>query len=163
MPAEEANGRAVTIERYAPRDIDELMAIEVRSFSAPWSRESYEELWPLESVDIWVARLGGGLVGYMLLQHIGEEMELHTLATSPEMRRRGVARKLLGHMIDEAKRLGVLRIFLQVRPSNAPARALYASLGFLPVGLRRKYYKDDDEDALVLKLEIEAYERGRKA
>jgi len=155
-PAEEASGCAVTIERYAPKDIDELMAIEVRSFSAPWSRESYEELWPLESVDIWVARDGGKLAGYMLLQHIGEEMELHTLATAPEMRRRGVARRLLTHMMDEARRMGVLRIFLQVRPSNAPARALYASLGFLPVGLRRKYYKDDDEDALVLKLEIGA-------
>lgn len=152
--ADRALGEELRIERYAPSDIDELMAIELRSFTAPWSRESYEELAPLESIDIWVARAGDALAGYMLLQHVGEEMELHTLATRPELRRAGVARGLLTHMVAEARRLGSTRIFLQVRPSNAPARALYDSLGFRPIGLRRKYYKDNDEDALVLKLEV---------
>ena len=152
--ADRARGEELSIDRYAPSDIDELMAIELRSFTAPWSRESYEELAPLESIDIWVARANGLLAGYMLLQHVGEEMELHTLATKPELRRSGVARALLTHMIAEARRLGSTRIFLQVRPSNAPARALYDAFGFRPIGLRRRYYKDNDEDAFVLKLEV---------
>lgn len=161
--AEMATQRQLKVERYSPSDIDELMAIELRSFTAPWSKDSYEELAPLESIDIWVARAGAEMVGYMLLQHIGDEMELHTLAAKPEMRRRGVARTLLTHMIGEAKRLGIARIFLQVRPSNAPARSLYDAFGFRPVGLRRRYYKDNDEDALVLKLEIGAQDGGLKA
>ena len=154
--AERADAKRLGIERYAPSDIEELMAIEVRSFTAPWSRSSYEDLAPLESIDIWVARSGSEMAGYMLLQHIGDEMELHTLAAKPEMRRCGVARALLNHMLAEADRLGVLRIYLQVRPSNAPARSLYDSFGFKPIGLRRNYYKDDNEDALVLKLELKA-------
>lgn len=143
---------AVEIERYGPLDLDAIMEIEVASFTAPWSRSSYEELAPLDSVDIWVARAGGRLVGYMLFQHVGSEMELHTLAVAPDMRRRGIAKRLLETMSSEAARLDVKDIFLQVRPTNGAARALYGAMGFKEVGLRRAYYKDDGEDALVLKL-----------
>lgn len=143
------------IERYVPADLDALMEIENEAFSAPWTRQSYEDLAPLESVDIWVAREGEALVGYMLLQHIGEEMELHTLAVKADRRRCGIARDLLLHMIAEAGRLGITRIYLQVRPSNAPARALYTSLGFRVIGLRHQYYQDNAENALVMRLELE--------
>lgn len=149
-----ADGPALCIEPYGPGDLDALMEIENRAFTAPWSRQSYEELWPLESVDIWVARRGKELVGYMLLQHIGEEMELHTLGVRPELLRQGIARGLMEHMISEARRLGIRRIFLQVRPSNAPARSLYDAFGFKAVGVRHGYYRDDNEDALVLRLEL---------
>lgn len=148
---------SLRIEPYAQADLDGLMEIENLSFTAPWSRQSYEELWPLESVDIWVARHGTELVGYMLFQHIGEEMELHTLGVRPERRRQGIARRLIEHMIAEARRLGVRRIFLQVRPSNEAARALYGVFGFKVIGLRHGYYRDNNEDALVLRLELASH------
>ncbi len=146
---------AVRIDPFDPSDLDELMEIENRSFTLPWSRESYEELWPLDSIRIWVARSGDELVGYYLLQSVGEESELHTFAVKPEFRRRGIGRMLLDHMIEQAKGRGTTRVFLQVRPSNTPARTLYGSLGFSAVGVRRRYYRDNDEDALVLRLELQ--------
>lgn len=142
------------IERFLPSDLDALMEIENISFGAPWSRESYEELSQLESVEIWTAKRGEELVGYMLFQHVGEEMELHTIAVKPGLRRQGLGRILMEHMIAEARRAGVVRIFLQVRSSNGQAKALYETFGFRTVGIRRHYYRDDDEDALVMKWEV---------
>lgn len=128
------------------------MEIENASFTLPWARQSYEDLWPLPGISIWVGRLKHELVGYMLLQHVAEDLELHTFAVKPDCRRKGVGRRLLDHMLHEAQRLNVKRIFLQVRPSNTPARTLYESLGFTVVGRRPRYYRDNDEDAFVMRL-----------
>lgn len=143
------------IVRYTPADLDALMEIENASFTAPWSRESYEELAPLESISIWVAKTGEKLAGYMLLQHVAGEMELHTIAVAEDLRRRGIGMRLMEHMLEESRRLGVNRIFLQVRPSNAAARRLYEKFGFRAVGIRRAYYRDNFEDALVMRLEMD--------
>ncbi|MFH0800499.1 MAG: ribosomal protein S18-alanine N-acetyltransferase [Pseudomonadota bacterium] len=139
---------------YDPADLDEMMEIENLSFTAPWSRNSYEELSPLDTIHIWIAKLKKRVVGYMLFQNLGEDIELHTLAVAPALRRKGIARKLMDHMIAEGRRFGIKRIFLQVRPSNASARPFYEDLGFKPIGLRRAYYRDDGEDAMVMKLEL---------
>lgn len=144
----------IVIERFAPADIDEIMEIENVSFTSPWSRESYEELIPLETISFWVAKTAGKVAGYMLLQRMISEMELHTFAVSPDLRRRGIATKLLEHMRDEAKKAGVKFIFLQVRPTNKEARALYEKFGFKSIGMRRRYYRDNGEDAIVMKMEI---------
>ncbi len=144
----------IDILRFEPGDMDELMEIENRSFSLPWSRSSYEELWPLDSIEIWIAKAGSEMLGYYLIQSVGDEAELHTFAVKPEHRRRGIGRMLLDHMMGKAREKGARNIYLQVRPSNAPARALYDKLGFKPVGLRKRYYRDNDEDALVMRLEL---------
>jgi len=134
--------------------MDELMEIENRSFTLPWSRSSYEELWPLDSIEVWIAKIGSEMVGYYLVQKVGDEAELHTFAVKPEHRRCGIGQMLLDHMMGRARKKGTLFIYLQVRPSNAPARALYDKLGFKPVGVRKRYYRDNDEDALVLRLKL---------
>lgn len=144
----------VRIEPFDLSDMDELMEIENRSFTLPWSRESYEELWPLDTINIWVARNGSELIGYYLIQFVGDEMELHTFAVKPEHRRRGIGITLLRHMLDQAKGRGIRRIYLQVRPSNDSARSLYNKLGFVAVGMRRGYYRDNGEDAIVMRLEM---------
>ncbi len=143
---------ALRIEPFDPTDLDELMEIENSSFSLPWSRQSYEELWPVNGISIWVARVDHEMAGYMLLQTVGEEMELHTFAVRPDLRRRRIGRRLLDFMVGQARQAGVKRIFLQVRPTNSPARALYEKLGFATVGIRRRYYRDNDEDAFVMRL-----------
>lgn len=142
------------IEPFDPTDLDALMEIENSSFTLPWSRQSYEELWPVAGIAIWVARLDHEMAGYMLLQTVGEEMELHTFAVRPDLRRRRIGRRLLEFMIEEAQGEGVKRIFLQVRPTNSPARALYEKMGFAAVGIRRRYYRDNDEDAFVMRLDL---------
>jgi len=142
----------LSIERYLPTDLDELMAIEQKSFEMPWSRTSYEELAPMEGISIWVARLGGRLVGYMLLQHVVDALELHTFAVTPKLRNQGIGTRLMEHLLQEAKRLHVQSVFLQVRPTNNAARRIYQKLGFQVVGTRCAYYSNDGEDALVLRL-----------
>ena len=145
----------IDIQPFEPGDMDELMEIENDSFTLPWSRASYEELWPLDSIRIWVARKAGEMVGYYLVQTVGEEAELHTFAVKREYRKAGIGRALMDHMLDRARESGVRNIYLQVRPTNDAARGLYSELGFQDVGRRRRYYKDNDEDALVMRLVVE--------
>jgi ribosomal-protein-alanine N-acetyltransferase len=140
----------IVIERMQTADLDALMEIEVRSFSLPWSRQSYEELWPLESIEIWVGKVDGEIAGYYLVQTMADEQELHTFAVKPEYRKQGIGRKLLKHMTEGAFERGIGKIYLQVRPSNAEARSLYDGLGFKFIGKRRAYYRDNNEDALVM-------------
>ena len=147
-------GPTLSIEPYHHSDLDDMMEIENQSFPAPWTRSSYEQLAVHDDVDIWIARLGRELVGYMLMQHSGEDMELHTFAVKPEHRRCGIGSKLLEHMDGEARRKGVLRIDLKVRPSNHEARALYEKFGFKVIGTWHAYYHEDKEDALVMRMEL---------
>lgn len=150
----EAKKSSVRIERFVPSDLDAIMEIENSVFTLPWSRESYEELAPLDTISIRVAKMGERVVGYMLFQNACEEVELHTIAVANEMQRRGIANDLMKYMLSEAARQGVRRVFLHVRPSNDVARALYAKFGFVAIAKRSKYYRDDGEDALVMRLDV---------
>lgn len=146
--------QSLSIEPFRHSDLDEMMEIENQSFPAPWTRNSYEQLAVQDDVDIWVARLGRELVGYMLFQRSGEDMELHTFAVKPKHRRQGIGAKLLEHMCGEARRKGVFRIHLKVRPSNSEAMGLYKKFGFKIIGIWHAYYHDNNEDALVMRMEI---------
>lgn len=137
-------------------DLDEMMEIEVRVFTAPWTRQSYEDLAPLESIRIWVAKIAGSVAGYMLYQFWGDELELHSIAVKPEVMRRGIGSRLMGHMLAQASMLGITRIFLLVRPSNTAARALYDRFGFRTIGVRHRYYRDNNENAIVMCREVGA-------
>jgi len=139
---------------FEEADLDEIMEIENVSFAAPWSRQCYLDLAPLDTISFFVVKDEGKVLGYMLYQSSGEEMELHTIAVSPGHRREGIAKKMIEHMISDGKGRGILRFFLQVRPSNDSARALYKKYGFTTIGIRKNYYRDNFEDALVMKLEL---------
>lgn len=142
----------IKIEKYDPVDLDAIMEIENASFNLPWTRRAYEEASALDAISIWVAKVDAELVGYMLLQYVADELELHTFAVKPTFRKKGVGRKLMEHMLAEGKKIAVQNLFLQVRPSNVAARALYKSLGFVDLAVRRAYYEDDKEDAIIMKL-----------
>lgn len=155
MTATEAlEGARLRIEPFKPEDLDAIMDIENVSFSAPWSRKSYEELWPQKSIDVWVGWLDGELASYYLVQTMGKDQELHTFAVRPEFRRRGIGRAMMEHMLGISRKMGVKNIYLQVRPSNHEARELYKSLDFVGIGIRRNYYHDNFEDALVMYLDL---------
>jgi ribosomal-protein-alanine N-acetyltransferase len=144
----------IRIEPFRPEDLDAIMEIEDCSFTAQWSRKSYGGLWPQKSIDVWVAWQGDELVGYYLVQTSKFEQELHTFAVKPELRRRGIGRLMMDHMLEKAKGRGVEFIYLQVRPSNQEAKELYKSLGFVGIGMRRNYYRDNFENALVMGLKL---------
>ena len=142
------------IRRATPADVRAMWKIEQASFPAPWSR------WTLlgELANPVSATLIAGttpptpwkLLGYVIFWVAAEEMHLLNLAVHPERRGRGIARRLLTEALKLARQKGALIAWLEVRPSNAPARALYKSFGFKEAGRRPKYYRETDEDALIL-------------
>ena len=140
----------INIVRFEPDDLDQMMAIEVRAFTAPWSRQSYEDLVTLDSIHIWVAKSGEEVVGYMLYQFWGDELELHVIAAKPERQRSGIGTLLMEHMLTQAGLIGIRRIYLLVRQTNDAALNLYKKYGFKVVGMRHKYYRDNGENALLM-------------
>lgn len=110
-----------------------------------------------DHVHTWVARAGPGpdILGFLIATRAGDDFELTDLGTAPAHRRCGVASALLEALIESARSLGLRQIFLEVRTSNAGARALYDNLGFHLVGERKNYYRDPVENALCLRLTVE--------
>ena len=96
------------------------------------------------------------LLGYALMSMAVGEAQLLNICVAPEHRRRGLARQLLDHLLAVARAAAMESMFLEVRPSNASARALYAAYGFAQIGMRRNYYRSASggEDALVLSLSL---------
>jgi ribosomal-protein-alanine N-acetyltransferase len=134
------------------RDLDAVLAIEGESFSSPWTREMY--LAELENVGVsfcYLARLEEGeAVGFCSFWRIADELHINNLAVLPGHRRRGIATTLLAYVLQEGARLGARSATLEVRRSNDDALRLYERFGFTASGVRRAYYTNPVEDALVM-------------
>ena len=132
-------------------DLPQVMEIERASFALPWSENSFrKELMENAQAHFFVAEAEGrviGLAGYWL---IVDECHVHTIATHPDWRRKGVGEKLLLAMLDQSRNLGALMATLEVRASNGAAIELYRKHGFEEVGRRKKYYRDNGEDAILM-------------
>jgi len=136
-------------------DLDQVLEIERVSFPTPWTRAAFcYEIEQNKVARCTAMRAGRGVVGYLCLWEIGHEIHVTNLAVHPEWRRRGVARQLLGAALIEGMARGVTLAFLEVRPSNTRALALYESLGFQVIGRRNGYYFDTGEDALVMEARL---------
>ena len=137
-------------------DLDEVLEIERASFQTPWSRGAFRyELTQNRVARSVVVRIAGRLVGYLCLWEIGHEIHITNLAVRPDFRRRGIARALLSHVMDGARQSNVELVFLEVRPTNLEALALYESFGFRVIGRRKGYYFDTGEDALVMEARLD--------
>lgn len=135
-----------------PHDLDAVIAIEAASFTNPWTREMYEaELGNGGVSHFMLARADDGtVVGFCSYWRVVDEVHINNLAVLPTCRRQGIGRALLTRILAEAAREGVTRALLEVRRSNDDARRLYESLGFTVAGIRRGYYSQPTEDAVVL-------------
>lgn len=100
------------------------------------------------------AKDGGTLLGYLGMEYILDEGNITNVAVFPQYRRQGIARALIKALLEEARRLSLTTVTLEVRVSNEAAIALYAGMGFLPVGRRCLYYNDPTEDALLMTAEL---------
>ena len=131
----------------------QVAGLEKLCFSDPWSENSIaSEL--CNPLSLWlVAEAAGTVVGYVGSQTVMDETDMMNIAVHPECRRQGVAAALVNALIASLKDAGSHSLTLEVRASNAPARALYDMLGFQQVGLRRNYYHNPKEDALILRKE----------
>lgn len=132
--------------------LPEVEAIEQACFSVPWSLEAFRE--ELENpVAVYVAaQLAGRVIGYGGMRGAGGEFYIDNIAVSPEYRRRGAGRAVVSRLIESARNSGGRFISLEVRPSNAPAIALYEQLGFKQAGIRRDFYERPREDGLIYTL-----------
>jgi ribosomal-protein-alanine N-acetyltransferase len=131
-------------------DLDAVVLIE-RAFRAPWTRDMFaQELAQPDNAAQWVAEWRGRVVGYILWWCVADEVHIVNLAVHDQFRRRGVARRLLDATFDAARDRGLTLATLEVRIHNEPAIALYESLGFQRIAIRKAYYADNGEDALVM-------------
>jgi ribosomal-protein-alanine acetyltransferase/tRNA threonylcarbamoyl adenosine modification protein YeaZ len=140
----------IRIRTMSAEDVRSITEIERLVFSDPWPESFFLGELSQASVYARVAEREGVLAGYSLAWMGAGSGHLGNLAVTPEQRRRGVARVLLEDLFAEAKRRRVESLTLEVRASNFPAQSLYRAHGFRLVGLRRAYYRDSGEDALVL-------------
>lgn len=157
MPATAAS---VLIQPMSYHDIPFIEELEQLCFAAPWSGDTYRhELAHNKLSSYWVMRpspeIGDGAPsilaygGYWLM---GAEAHIMTIATHPDYRRQGLGRRLLEAMIDHARNAGAIEITLEVRAGNHAAQAMYSAMGFVVVGLRKRYYTDNREDAILMTL-----------
>jgi ribosomal-protein-alanine N-acetyltransferase len=131
-------------------DLRQVLHIERRSFTIPWSEATFRGLLRRQSAALIVAERAGKVVGYAVLWFAADEAELGDMAVLPEARRRGLGRWLLDAALAEAARRGAERVYLEVRASNAAARSLYEGAGFSTAGVRPGYYSEPEEDAILM-------------
>jgi ribosomal-protein-alanine N-acetyltransferase len=143
------------VRPMTPADLDEVVAIEEASFSAPWSERTFRFLLGRKSACLLVAENETAeIAGYAVAWFAGPEAELGNLAVRPEWRARGLGSTLLEAVLAQARERGAEALFLEVRMSNAAARQLYERAGFSAVGMQPGYYVNPSEDALVMRVDL---------
>ncbi len=130
------------------------MAIERTVYAYPWSERFFRQEMQVECARSLLAESQGRIAGYILFWLLPGEIDIHNIAVHQDFRRRGLGRGLLENVIAKARERGSTRITLEVRKSNAVAQRLYQAVGFAVSGVRRGYYSDDGEDALLMTLEL---------
>ncbi len=144
--------------RLDAREIAAIAALERCCFTLPWTEEQFRQAFEQKAFAVSGIHEHGELIAYLSVYHTLDELEILNIAVRPDRRRCGHGQLLLGQALREARKSGILRAVLEVRPSNAPAIALYKRSGFVPIGRRRAYYPDTGEDALVYLLALTSSE-----
>lgn len=141
----------IAIQQMKRRHVRDVMEIERRVYPRPWSVGLFfGELAQRPTRTYLVAVRRKEIVGYGGLMRILDEGHITTLAVCPERQRRAVGSRLLLALVEDARRHEVLSLGLEVRLANWPAQRLYSLFGFRPVGIRKNYYAETGEDALVM-------------
>jgi len=143
----------VYLEPMRVSDLDEVLIIEHRSFSTPWSLPLFRSELKHDGSHLWVARSGdllAAIAGYVGYRVVVDEMHIVIVAVEPRCRRRGIATQMIAQAMAHARDQGCIRATLEVRASNIEALQLYFRHGFAPVGTRPGYYMRPKEDALIL-------------
>lgn len=152
--------KKIRIKKLGAKDILSISKLENECFNDPWSKNSIRLCLDGGALFLGAYR-GGALCGYGGIMLAADYGEIINLAVSPGARREGIGGELLFALINRARARGAALITLEVRKSNLPAIALYENAGFLRVGVRRAYYSDNGEDAIVMALNLAAAGRPR--
>ncbi len=151
----------MTIRPAISDDIDAMMALARESVSAArWSQKEYRDLFSAQGPHR-IALVadnsqgpGAGITGFLIARHVVTEWELENLVVAASARRKGAGNQLLNALIATARETNSDSVFLEVRESNAAARALYEKSGFQPTGRRKSYYANPIEDAILYRLSL---------
>ncbi|KKI91354.1 alanine acetyltransferase [Bacillus sp. SA1-12] len=145
-----------SIRKMQVEDIEQVYQIELNSFSAPWSKESlYYELEQNLFAKYLVVEYEDQVVGYCGLWVIMDDAQITNIAVHPDYRGKKIGEALIRFAIQLSKEMNAKRLSLEVRVSNHIAQALYKKVGFVSGGIRKRYYTDNQEDALVMWVNLE--------
>ena len=139
------------IRRAIPNDAPKIAELEAEIFSDAWSVKDVLSTITSSGAMCYVATSDSGeLLSYLIGRIIAPEGEIYRVATAPLARRRGIAYRLIDYALKTEKGHGLESVFLEVREKNVPARNLYKSYGFIETGVRKGYYKDPPDNAIVM-------------
>jgi ribosomal-protein-alanine N-acetyltransferase len=159
LPMETHGGSAgleFHIRHMQIEDVEQVFAIDRISFSLPWTERSYRfEITENPHSHLWVAVLDEDperILGMIVVWLLVDEAHIGSIAVHPDYRRRGIAEALLIRALMELIPSGAVQAMLEVRRSNMPAQAMYHKFGFTVDAIRPRYYRDNNEDALLMTL-----------
>ncbi len=145
----------ITIRKMELEDLPEVIQIDRMSFSLPWPEQTYRfEVSANRMARCLVAETEEKKIVAMIVSWlVVDELHIATIATHADHRREGVGSRLLTAALVDARERGMRRAFLEVRKSNEAAQAMYRKFGFQVTGIRPKYYRDNNEDAVLMTLD----------
>lgn len=138
------------IESMTEKHLDGIEELEKKSFAVPWSRAMFIQELNNPLATYFVLLMNGRVAGYAGMWVVLDEGHITNIAVDPDCRRLGAGRRLLEHLLSAGGKIGADSFTLEVRRSNKPALALYLSCGFEAAGIRKKYYSDNGEDAVIM-------------
>ncbi len=150
-----------------PADILVLLALDrAAPAAAHWSEAQYRRLLTEDTGHVTLVIEEDYVQGFIIGRDLGAEWEIENIVVAEAARRRGMGERLVGELLALARSRGAQIVFLEVRESNGPARALYSKLGFIESGRRKSYYRSPEEDALLYRKIVaaatgKAVEEGR--
>ncbi len=142
----------IKIANMTEASIDDIVEVENKSFTTPWSRKSFIDELNNPLAKYFTAISGEKTVAYLGMWQISGQCDITNIAVLPEYRKKGIAKRLIEHLKQFCIENSLSPITLEVRESNEPAKSLYASMGFEPIGHRKKYYADTGEDAIIMSI-----------
>lgn len=148
--------QTVSIRWMEERDLDAIMEVEKQCFTLPWSKEAfYNELHQNRFAHYLVLEEDNHVIGYCGAWLVVDEAHITNIAVLPAYQGRGLGKAILSRMIEECKQQAIERMTLEVRASNLVAQSLYKKLGFAEGAIRKNYYSDNQEDAIVMWVNME--------
>lgn len=141
----------IIINKMSVDDVEQVIIVENLSFTIPWTHQSFiNELTYNKFAHYHVARHTDRVIGYSGLWKIIDEGHITNIAVHPDFRRLGIASSILQNLITFSRENGINSLTLEVRKSNTAAQFLYSKFGFVEAGIRKAYYSDTNEDAIVM-------------
>lgn len=145
---------ALTVRVAVGADIPAIAGLETLCFSVPWSEKAIGDTLASPHARLFCAELDGAVIAYGGCYLLGDDADITNIATHPDYRRRGAAAAVLQALTAYAREKGMLAVHLEVRQSNVPAIALYEGFGFAVDGIRKNYYKNPTENAVLMTLSL---------